>query len=131
MTPRADRRSSNPDGTGTSSQTAALAMRLLKNRTSKEIHRFDFVSLLRLLHTMGYRADQVFFRSTHNLSSQPSLLEAIEFRDGPSPRVIVSVNLGLLSAQTPLPSYFFKRVDQGFVDIDALVDFMAFFDQIH
>jgi len=39
------------------------------------------------------------------------------------------VNLGLLSVQTPLPSYFLKRVDQGLVDTEALVDFVAFFDQ--
>ena len=101
----------------------------LKEKISKAIHRFDFISLLSLLHMMGYHRDQIFFRSYHNLSSQPALLESIEFRDAPAPQVIVSVNLGLLSVQTPLPSYFFKKLDQGSIDAEAFTDFVAFFDQ--
>jgi len=104
-------------------------MESLKEKISKEIHRFDFISLLSVLHLMGYRQDRIFFRSYYNLSSQPTLLEKIEFRDAPAPQVIVYVNLGLLSVQTPLPSYFFKKLDQGFIDSEAFADFLAFFDQ--
>ncbi len=104
-------------------------MMALKGRISKQIHRFDFISLLRLLHTMGYRQDQIVFRSCQRLSSQPCLLESIKFRDTPEPKVIVTVNLGLLSAQTPLPTYFLKQMDQGFIDPDSFADFLSFFDR--
>ncbi|MHC1724562.1 MAG: type VI secretion system baseplate subunit TssG [Syntrophobacteraceae bacterium] len=101
----------------------------LKERISREIYRFDIISLLFVLHTMGYPRDQIFFRSHYNLSSQPSLLEKIEFHDTPLPQVIIYVNLGLMSVQTPLPSYFFEKLDQGFLDTEAFADFLAFFDR--
>ncbi len=104
-------------------------MNSLKTRISKEIHRFDIVSLLYILYKMGYSQEQIFFVSQYDLSSQSSLLRNIEFRDKPQPRVIVFVNIGLLSVQTPLPSYFFHKLDQGFMDADAFGQFLAFFDQ--
>lgn len=104
-------------------------MKSLKARISKEIHQFDIVSLLYILHEMGYRQEQIFFVSQYDLSSQPSLLRKIEFRDKPQPRVVVFVNIGLLSVQTPLPSYFFHKLDQGFMDVEAFGQFLAFFDQ--
>jgi hypothetical protein len=78
---------------------------------------------------LGYYREQILFRSYYNLSSQSALLEEIEFRDTPTPHVIVYVNLGLLSVQTPLPSYFFKKLDQGSIDQESFADFLAFFDQ--
>ncbi|MEN6486523.1 MAG: type VI secretion system baseplate subunit TssG [Syntrophobacteraceae bacterium] len=104
-------------------------MKSLKQKIEKEIRRFDFISLLRILFKMGYTQDQISFRSYHNLGSQPSLLEEIEFRDGPHPQVVVYVNLGLMSVQTPLPSYFFHELDQGAIDPESFGDFLAFFDR--
>ncbi|MEN6439496.1 MAG: hypothetical protein ABFD97_13055 [Syntrophobacter sp.] len=101
----------------------------LKERISKEIYRFDIISLLYLLFRMGYTQEQISFISHYSLSSQPSLLEKIEFRDDPQFKVVVYLNLGLMSVQTPLPSYFFHQLDQGLIDIEAFSDFLAFFDR--
>ena len=104
-------------------------MTSLKRKISDEIHRFDFISIILLLQMMGYHQDQIFFRSDYSLCSQPSLLADIEFRDVPAAQVIIHVNLGLLSVQSTIPSYFFKKLDQGVIDSEAFTDFLAFFDQ--
>lgn len=101
----------------------------LKERITREIYRFDIISLLFLLYRMGYPREQIFFRSYHSQSSQPTLLEKIEFHDDPQPQVVIYVNLGLMSAQSPLPSYFFQKLDQGYIDSEAFADFLAFFDR--
>ncbi len=101
----------------------------LKEKIAGEIHRFDVISLLYLLFGMGYTQEQISFVSHHSLSSQPSLLEKVEFRDGPHFKVVVYVNLGLLSVQSPLPSYIFHQLDQGVIDSEAFADFVAFFDR--
>jgi len=105
-------------------------MKSLEARISREIHRFDIISLLFLLFGMGYSQEQIFFVSQYDLSSQPSLLRKIEFRDGPQRQVTVFVNIGLMSVQTPLPSYFFRQLDQGLIDVDTFSEFAAFFDQL-
>ena len=46
----------------------------------------------------------------------------------PRKRVTIYVNFGLLSSQSPLPSYFFKQLDSGHIDNDSFEDFLAYFD---
>lgn len=94
----------------------------------RAIHRFDIYSLLALLKFMGYRMDQVRFGSHHAISSQPCLLQDIEFRKDPVPQVTIFVNLGLLSVQSPLPSYFSKRLERGDADTSLFLSFIGFFD---
>ena len=105
-------------------------MNSLEAKISKEIHRFDLISLLYLLFKLGYSQEQIFFVSHYDLSSQPSLLRQIEFHDQPQRQVTVFINLGLMSVQTPLPSYFFRQLDQGVIDSDTFSEFVAFFDQL-
>ncbi|MEW5802328.1 MAG: type VI secretion system baseplate subunit TssG [bacterium] len=92
------------------------------------IHEFDPVSLLHLLEFLGYRAEEIVFRSHVSLSSQPSLIQGIEFQTEPIRQVIISMNLGLSSAQSPLPSYFSKYMDSGMIDASAFIDFIEYFD---
>jgi hypothetical protein len=94
----------------------------------REIHRFDIYSLLALLQHLGFRREQILFRSHPTSSSQSSLLQDIEIRRGAVPRVIITVNLGLLGAQSPLPSYFMKRLEKGNLDTRLFLDFMGYFD---
>jgi hypothetical protein len=79
---------------------------------------------------MGYSQEQIFFVSQYDLSSQPSLLRKIEFRDRPQRQVTISLNVGLMCVQTPLPSYFFHQMDQGMIDSNTFSEFAAFFDQL-
>ena len=97
---------------------------------SKKIHSFDVISLLRTLERIGYGRDEVLFKSHHSLSSQPGLIHEISFQELPARRVTVTLNLGLLGVQTPLPSYFQKKLDRGMLDTQAFLDFIGYFDHV-
>lgn len=83
---------------------------------SKRIKDFDIQALVDLLLELGYALDMLEFRGHPTLSPQPTLLHAIEFpqRDASfdtPPRVRITVNLGLLSCRSPLPSYFLRLLE--------------------
>lgn len=95
---------------------------------AQKIHHFDLISLLQLLQFIGYQPEEIQFKSNFSRSSQPSLIHHIEFHSEPTRRVVITLNLGLLSAQSPLPSYFLKKMDTGYVDTKSFVDFIGYFD---
>ena len=78
----------------------------LEEKIKSRIHEFDIISLLRLLAALNYSRDTVFFRGNDNICSQTGLIEDIAFLLVPFRHVVITFNLGLLSAQSPLPSYF-------------------------
>jgi hypothetical protein len=55
-----------------------------------------------------------------------SLIHSVDFVASPRRMTKISLHMGLLSAQSPLPSYFLKYAEQ--LEIDALFDFLGFFD---
>jgi hypothetical protein len=74
-------------------------------RVQARIRAFDASALLDLLSHLGYEPGDIAFRAYESSSPQPSLFHAIEFSDH-APRVTVTVNVGLASCRSPLPSYF-------------------------
>ena len=57
---------------------------------------------------------------------QSHLVHDIQFIHQPRKRIIITVNVGLLSAQSPLPSFMMQTMDQ--LDHDRLERFIGFFD---
>jgi hypothetical protein len=97
----------------------------LQQRIRELIHRFDVPALLDALLSMGYGEEQIEFMSNPVLTHRGSLLEDIEFLDNP-PRVLILANLGLLSGQGPIPSYFYQLLSE---QRDAsMTEFLWFFD---
>lgn len=90
--------------------------------------RFELVALVDLLLEMGYGIDDLFFESYPATVSQESLVHGVEFRTEPSRQVVVTLNMGLLGAQSPLPSYFQKVMDSGSIDEEAFITFVRFFE---
>lgn len=81
----------------------------IRERIRARIRSFDATALLDLLVHLGYGPADVAFRAHESSAPQPSLLHAIDFADGSSehgPRVTITVNVGLASCRSPLPSYF-------------------------
>lgn len=72
--------------------------------------QLDLGPLLRLLHALDYRGDDIEFRSQVTTLHQPSLVQAIEFRTSPR-RAVVTLNVGLLATQSPLPTYVFRYIE--------------------
>lgn len=103
-------------------------MENIQSLIKKHIHRFDLFSLLQMLYYAGYRTDSIFFRSHHSICSQPGLIQDILFQKYPQPQAVVMLNVGLLAAQTPLPSYFLKKMTADNFDTASFEEFMGFFD---
>ncbi len=91
---------------------------------TERIRSFELPALLELLATCGYTDANIEYRSHRTLVSHSHLVHAIEFQ--PGRRVVITVNLGLLSAQSPLPSFLFQAMDQSAPD--AMEDFLSYFD---
>ena len=94
---------------------------------AQRIHEFDVHALLNLLHHIGYSPEEILFRSHLTTISPSSLLQRIEFLSVPFRRVVVTINLGLMGPNSPLPSYFFKMIDKLWNE-KAFLDFISFFD---
>ncbi len=108
-------------------ETQTLTLTPLQKRICDNIQCFDLCSLLKLLGTIGYKIGDIYFKSNPDQSSHSALCQRIEFSDV-FPRVELVLNLGLLSVNSPLPSYFMKKMDAGVVDSALLTRFLGFFD---
>ena len=100
----------------------------LQNTIRANIKRFDVCALLKVLDEMGCHMNDLFFESNTELSSQTSFCESIDFFDDRWPKAKIVVNFGLLSINSPLPSYFRKKMDDGVIDAFLFTRFVHFFD---
>lgn len=98
----------------------------MEARIAERIHSFDLPALLDVLSACGYGRSEIEYRSHRTLLRHGHLLQSITFEHTPRRRVVITVNLGLLSTQSPLPSFFFKAMDQ--TANDKLEDFLGYFD---
>ena len=100
----------------------------VEHKISKRIRDFDIVSLLHVLNQAGYQNEDIQFRSHPSLCSQESLIQDIEFRNKPEHLAVISLNMGLLGPQSPIPSYFQKMIDTGRMDALSFYQFIGYFD---
>lgn len=103
-------------------------MSALEARIVKNVWRFDPYSLLLLLSYLGYGMDDILFRSHFSNCSQSRLIEALEFRRSPDKKAVITLNLGLLAAQSLLPSYLFKHVHDNRIEEQRFAEFFGYFD---
>lgn len=101
--------------------------RRVQQRVVQRAPSMEIPALLDLLSWLGWHADEVRFVSPPSSVSQPGMIAGVEFVDEPR-HVNVLLNIGLLGAQSPLPSYFFKRMDQIGFDSGHFAEFIGFFD---
>ena len=100
----------------------------VQEKIRKKIRHFDVPSLLKLLYSLGYEAKDLYFESHPSLSSAVSLFEDIFFSEGEYPKATILINLGLLTGNSPLPSYFQRKMDSGTIDLLLFTRFLSFFD---
>jgi len=97
----------------------------LIDRIRKRLHLFDPLSLLRVLKQGGVDVGELHFRSHMSSASQPRLVEDLILDSGV---ITIIFNFGLLSAQSPLPSYFFQEIDEGRIDVHEFQALMGLYD---
>jgi hypothetical protein len=98
----------------------------LEQRLRERIRGFDIPALLDVLATSGYGDAEIEYRGHRTTLHQSHLVHDIQFIHQPRKRIIITVNVGLLSAQSPLPSFMMQTMDQ--LDHDRLERFIGFFD---
>ncbi|MDC0713583.1 hypothetical protein POL68_34275 [Stigmatella sp. ncwal1] len=98
----------------------------LEQRIRERIRSFDIPALLEVLGTSGYGDAEIEYRSHRTTLHQAHLVHDIQFIPQPRKRVVITVNVGLLSAQSPLPSFLMRAMDQ--LDHERLERFVGFFD---
>ena len=90
--------------------------------------RFEPIALVEVLAHLGYRPEEMLFRSHLGSVSQAGFVHGVEFRRHPIRQVVVTLNMGLLGPQSPLPSYWDSLFEQVEIDEEALLAFLRFFD---
>jgi hypothetical protein len=88
---------------------------------------FDLIVLLRLLHSLGWERENIYFESNRDPVSSQSLIESVVFHRASPAHVSIVVNFGLLGANALVPSYFTDVIDES-MDPERFYDFIRFFD---
>lgn len=97
----------------------------IEDKIIKHKAHFDLLALIRLLQEQRYTS--IWFESSDSLTSEVSIIDRIVFIET---RVIITLNIGLLSPQSTLPSYFFRVRDEIIENVDDFNTFLHYFDHI-
>lgn len=96
-------------------------------KIQRKIRSFDLCALIVLLEEIGFERKDIYFESHLSHSSAISLCEKILFFKG-APKVRIYLNMGLLSSNTPLPSFFIKYIEKEELNADRFIRFISFFN---
>lgn len=93
----------------------------------EKVREFDIPALLALLHELHIAPDAIEFRGHLGSRPQPALVQDIQFAKTEDTRAVVTLNLGLMSCRTPLPSYF-NRLLSDVTTREPLIELLRFID---
>lgn len=100
----------------------------LEQRIRERIRGFDVPALLELLAHEGYGDADIEYRSHRTTVHQGHLIHDIQFFHVPRKRIILTVNVGLLSVQSLLPSFLLKALER--LDHERMERFLGYFDHV-
>ncbi|QRK06971.1 hypothetical protein JQX13_44085 [Archangium violaceum] len=113
---------------GTLSAVSPNGQPPLEQRIRERIRSFDIPALLEQLARMGYRAADIEYRSQRTNVHQGHLVHDIQFLPPPNRRAVITVNVGLLSVQSLLPSFLLQALERQ--DNDRMELFLGYFDHL-
>ena len=99
----------------------------LRRKVEKNIHKFDLCALLNLLQSHGFSYKDIYFLSNNSTSSPSHLCQEIHFHKT-APSVTITLNMGLLSSGSLIPSYIEQMIDTEEVNSDQMNRFLNFFN---
>ncbi len=106
-----------------------MSQKKLLQKIEGRIRDFDLKSLVVALESVGIKRSEIYFESNPQNTSAKSLCESISFSKR-FPKVRVVLNMGLLGANSPLPSYFQKLMDEEEIDAERFMRFLGFFNHL-
>jgi len=98
-------------------------------RLRARLWRLDLASLIAALQAVGVCWEDLRFASHASTLSASRLIQDVDLVPELQ-KVRITLNLGLASAQSPLPSYFWKELDAGRLDAATFFRFLGFFDHV-
>ncbi len=87
----------------------------------ERIKEFDILALLSVLESQGLTFENLVFDGNHTNASSPHLCEKLEGD-------VLTLNLGLLMAGSPLPNYFRQTMEKEVIDEEKFIPFLQFFN---
>ncbi|MEE2902069.1 MAG: hypothetical protein VYC39_07045 [Myxococcota bacterium] len=99
----------------------------LQVQISKKARKFELLPLIRVLNSIGYSFDDIIWKSNRDSANANSIIESVDFSLSKQKLVSVCVTRGLLGADSLLPSYFHRLVNQ-MVDPEPFYEFIHFFE---
>lgn len=116
----------SPGGAASAATTSGESAAEKMQRTiSERASRFGLSALLDAVRALGYTDEEIQLASHPTTAHKSSLVQAVRFASPPQRRVLITLNVGLLSPQSPLPSYFQQVIDRQ--REGALTGFLNFF----
>ncbi|NMO18640.1 hypothetical protein HPC49_12450 [Pyxidicoccus fallax] len=101
----------------------------LEQHIRERIRHFDMPALLSLLAQEGYGEHEIEYRSHRSLVHQGHLVHDIQFLHVPHRHVVLTVNLGLLGAQSPLPAFLLQEMERlDPMETARMERFLGYFD---
>ncbi len=95
---------------------------------NRQIDKFDLCALIKVLDLNGVNLEKLLFVGTQNLVSSSHLCEAVASTKDTITSATVKLNLGLLTASSPLPSYYRRCLEKGEIDEERFISFIQFFN---
>ena len=106
-----------------------MTHKALETKIQKRVGEFDIISLIRLLQRMGYGPKEIRFAGKDTLCAQSRLVDGIDFETrGEIREVVITLSMGLLAAQSPLPGYFRRILESELASSQIFTRFVGFFD---
>ncbi len=95
---------------------------------NKRAEKFDLCALFKALDHQKVDLDKLLFEGTQEQTSSTRLCQEITPSKDSVTSAIVKLNLGLLTASSPLPSYYRKGLDKGEINENSFIPFIQFFN---
>lgn len=92
---------------------------------ARRAHEFEGSALIDALHDLGYEDNDIILCSHQSMVRPDGLVHELRFERLPQRRAVITLNLGLLGVESPLPSYIQKLNENS---TDRLVPFFEYFD---
>lgn len=105
-----------------------MSKKALQDAICLRVRTYDPCALVKTLLQAGYQWDDIFFKGDYDFTSASCLCKKIAFHDGDKIKVTITLNLGLLSPNTSMPSYFFQAIDQSPSQGESFQKFIGYFN---
>lgn len=94
----------------------------------KKIQYFDISALLDYLSNHGYKFEDLIFEGNFSLSSSNQICEQVNLTKQYPNKLVIKLNLGLLTSCSPLPTFFHKLIEEEDINASGFIRYIQYFN---